>query len=204
MKIHEIEQRTPEWYDLRAGMPTASEFGKIITAKTRKPSSQAVGYAYRLAAELYAGPDVGAWGGNNDMDRGKWLEDEARSDYAFVHNVNPREVGFITDDAKTYGCSPDSLIGDDGMLEIKCLNPERHVAAFIDIHNGVVPADYVMQVQGQLMVAERKWCDLLFHHAKLPQATIRVEPDPELHDALREGIAEVIKKRDVALGILNA
>ena len=89
-------------------------FSKLITSKG-KPSKSLSEYALTLAGAVYAGKDLDSWQGNKHTDRGTELEDPARRLYEFSRAVVVDEVGFITDDAKTYGCSPDGLIGEDGI-----------------------------------------------------------------------------------------
>lgn len=198
MIVHHIEQGSPEWFSLRAGKPTASEFSKLITS-TGEPSKSLQGYAITLAGEMYAGKPLDAWEGNAYTERGKLLEEDARRAYAFLHDVEPVTVGFISDDAVQYGCSPDSLIGD-GMLEIKCLKAENHIKAILYYRkHRKCPPDYVQQTQGQMMVCERGWCDLFFHHPDLPQLIIRQERDETIIKALSEQIHNVINERDKIL-----
>src|SRR3546814_2809936 len=84
---------------------------------------------------------------------------------------------FVTDYAETMGCSPDGLVGDDGMVEVKCLKAENHIKAILyHASKGHCPPDYVQQTQGQLLICERQWCDLVFYHPDLPLLAIRQEP----------------------------
>ena len=129
MIVHNVEQGTPEWFALRAGKPTASEFSKLITS-TGEPSKSMAGYAITLAGEMYAGKPLDAWEGNAYTERGKILEADARRAYAFLNDVEPETVGFVSNDAVQYGCSPDSLINREGILEIKCLKAENHIKAW--------------------------------------------------------------------------
>ncbi len=203
MKRHNVEQNTPEWLKLRAGKPTASEFSKLITS-TGEPSKSLPTYAISLAAELYAGKPLDAWEGNSYTERGHALEDDARRLYALLHDQDPEIVGFMTDDAERYGCSPDSLVGADGGSEIKCLKAENHVKAILYYrkHNKC-PPDYVQQVQGGLLVCERQWWDLFFYHPDLPALTIRIDRDDGLISALRAGIESVLAERDRILAELR-
>lgn len=195
-KIHDCEQRSEAWERLRCGRPTASEFSSIVTSEG-KPSKSRAPYARRLAAELFGGPGVNQWGGNMDLERGRFLEDEARRHYAFMRDVEVRQVGFITDDDETVGCSPDGLVGEDGGLEIKCLNAERHTEVVMRWHDKrEINPDYVAQPQGCLLVTRRVWWDVMFYHYCLPPLIIRRQPDATYHAALNEGIAEVIAERD--------
>lgn len=204
MRIHDVEQGSDEWFALRSGKPTASEFSKLITS-TGEPSKSLSGYAITLAGELYAGKHLDAWEGNAYTDRGKLLEDDARKMYAFLHDVEPVQVGFVTDDALLYGCSPDSFIGDDGMTEIKCLKAENHIKAILYYKkHKKCPPDYVQQTQGQIMVCEREWCDLFFYHPELPRLTIRQHRDDAIAVALKGAIATVLTERDIIIEQLRA
>ena len=203
MKIHDVEQRSPEWYALRAGKPTASEFSKIVTSKG-EPSKQADGYAITLAVELYAGKPVDAWEGNAWTERGREMEEEALRLYSFAHGAEVVPVGFVTDDAETMGCSPDGLVGDAGMVETKCLKAENHAKAIVYYQkHGHCPPDYVQQTQGQLLIAERQWCDLVFYHDALPLLTIRQERLEVVQRGLVDRVPLVRAERDKVLAALR-
>ena len=132
MKIIDCEQGTPEWIKARLGIPTASEFHKIVGNATgelsrsrdkKGLSETARKYAYRLVAETLLERELDRVPGTPwAMERGKRLEPLAREQYAFTHDVELRQVGFVTTDDGRVGCSPDGLIvGARGGLEIKCL-----------------------------------------------------------------------------------
>jgi hypothetical protein len=203
MRLHDVEQRSPEWYRLRLGIPTTSEFSSLVTP-TGKPSKSASEYAVTLAAELFIGRQIG-WDGNGWTERGREMEHQAVSLYEFANDCELHRVGFITDDDGTVGCSPDGLAGDDGMVEIKCLKAENHVRAILHHQaHGTCPSDYVPQTQGQLLICQRRWCDLVFYHPELPMLTIRQEPDPNIQAVLQEQIPVVIKERDRVLVALRS
>lgn len=203
MIIHECEQNSDEWLALRAGKPTASAFSKLITS-TGAPSKSIGGYALTLAGELYAGKPLDAFEGNQWTERGHELEDSARAKYELRHDVEAVQVGFVTDDGLYYGCSPDSLICDDGMLEIKCLKAENHIKAIMYFQDkGKIPTAYVQQVQGQMFVCERNWCDLVFFHPDLPMLIVRNEPDTKIIHSLKGQIEAVITERDSIVEILR-
>jgi len=217
MKIHNVEQGTDYWHELRAGKPTASEFSNLVTTKG-EPSKSMAGYAIQLAADMYAGEPLDKWQGNEWTERGHEMEDRAR---AFYENTFPdrkiTQVGFITDDKERYGCSPDSLVqtytnsgrtelhpDGAGMLEIKCLKASRHVGVHVFFEkNGRLPADYFMQPQGQMFVAERKWCDMLFWHPELPPLLVRQAASDEIFSALRTQISACLDERNRIIEILN-
>ena len=157
--VHDVEQGSDAWRKLRAGVPSASCFDKIITS-TGAESKQRAGYAKTLAAELYSGsPLDDAWTGNKWTERGKELEDEAVRWYEFDQDVKTERVGFVTTDDGSAGCSPDRFVGTHGLLEIKCLKSENHVDAIMYFRkHGAPPTDYIQQTQGQLMVTGRQVC----------------------------------------------
>lgn len=203
MKTHEVEQGTPEWHALRAGKPTASEFSKLVTSKG-EPSKSMSDYAATLAAEAYAGEPVDAWEGNKHTDRGKELESEAMALYEFREGVDVERIGFVTDDKEEHGCSPDGLVGEDGMVEIKCLMAKNHVKAIIYYQkNGRCPTDYVQQAQGQMWICGREWVDVVFYHPVLPVLIIRQTPDAEIVAGLVEQLPKVMAERETVLAAIQ-
>ena len=181
MQILTCDQRSPEWYAARLGVPSASEFDKIITQKG-EPSKQAQKYLYRLVGERLSGKPEETYT-NGAMQRGVELEGEARSFYQLVHDVVVEQVGFCKTEGKTvYGCSPDGLIGQDGGLEIKCPNMATHVSYLINPDS--LLSDYFQQVQGGLLVTGRKWWDLLSYYPGIKPLVIRIEPDKTFQKAL--------------------
>jgi len=203
VKIHNCEQRTPEWWALRIGIPTASEFKKLVTSKG-EPSKSADDYALRLAGEIHANQaELDAWPGNTYTDRGRGLEERAVERYEFINDVQVERVGFITDDDMRMGYSPDGLVNPEGLIEVKCLKAENHIKVLLyHLRYDRCPSTYVMQPQGGLMICEREWCDLIFYHPHLPFLTIRQLPETYLHDALRRQIEHVEEYRDLVVNTL--
>ena len=173
MKYLDCEQGTEEWFRARLGIPTASQFGSIITPGG-KASSSADRYMRRLVAEWLAGVPVDNEQSSFWMERGSELEDEARSRYEFDTGNEVEQVGFIAADG--YGCSPDGLVGENGMLEIKC--PKASTMVEYYCLDGV-PGKYIPQLQGQLWVAQRQWVDFFAYHPKLHPLRRRVVPDED-------------------------
>lgn len=160
----ECEQKSAEWYEARRGLVTASMFGTVMASgKGGSESATRRSYMLKLAGEIISGEPMVNYT-NEAMERGTMMEPEIRERYAFEHGVEITPVGFIKNGTK--GCSPDGLIGEDGMIEIKSAAP--HV--LIDILlRGEPPPKHQPQCQGGLWVAERKWCDLVIgSSAKLP------------------------------------
>ena len=198
MKIHSVEQNTQEWEALRAGNPTASRFSELVTS-TGSPSKSMQAYAIELAGEMYAGRPLDTWSGNKYTDYGHEIEDEARLAYEMRTGDTVEQVGFITDDLELYGCSPDGLVGDDGMVEIKCL-PKKHIPSMLYWKkHGKVPPERIAQTQGQVMIAERKWCDLLFYRPGLPMLIVRQYPDLNFVDSLKSQLFSVMAERNLIL-----
>jgi len=173
MKIYDCIQGTPEWSYLRAGLPTASQFDRIVTPKG-KISTQAERYMFELLAERMMGHPVTEYM-SHWMDRGSQTEAEAVRFYEFTRDESTVKVGFITNDAGTIGASPDRLVGERGLLEIKVPKESTHVAYMMQ--SGSAYEEYRVQTQGQLWIAEREWNDLLSYHPELPEAIIRIGRD---------------------------
>ena len=184
-------------------MPTASEFSRLVTSRG-EPSKSAMGYALTLAAELFAGKPVDAWEGNYWTERGREMENRAISLYEFANDVTIEPAGFVETDTGETGCSPDGLVGDDGLVEVKCLKAENHIKAILysQEHGRCLP-DYVQQTQGELMICGRSWCDLVFYHPELPLLVVRQTPIEAVVDGLRTMVPKVIARRDKVLAVLH-
>lgn len=204
MLLHECTQRSPEWWALRIGIPTASEFSKLVTSKGA-PSKSAQDYALELAGEVYANEgEIDAWAGNQYTERGKGLEDEAIAFYEFMNDTQVERVGFVTDDDQRMGCSPDGLVSADGMVEVKCLIAKNHIKAILyHKRNDRSPPAYRQQTQGGMMICEREWCDLIFYHPKLPTLVVRQFPDLNLWHELKMQIEHLEEHRDLVVTALR-
>jgi hypothetical protein len=174
VRILDCEQRSPEWYAARRGIPTASEFGCIITPKRGEYAAAADTYINQLIDETVRPDADRSWGSNRHTERGCDLEPEARDLYAFERDLVPLQVGFILNDAGTLGCSPDSLIDPDGGLEVKCPDGPTHVKW---LRAGGVPDEHKAQVHGCLIVTGRAWWDFLSYCPGYPRLLVRVTPD---------------------------
>jgi putative phage-type endonuclease len=185
MRIINVEQRSPEWFAARLGVPSASNFAKVITPGGKK-STQVEGYLNRLVADILTGRSE-QQEANEAMQRGTELEPEARSYYELI--AGPvEEVGFcIHDDG--FGCSPDGVVGD-GLLEIKCPLAHTHVEY---LREGVIPSIYIPQVQGQMLVMDKKWCDFLSYHPDMKPLLVRVERDDKFCNTLHEALKELVE-----------
>jgi hypothetical protein len=175
MKIHTCEQYSDEWWKFRRGIPTASEFPNIITGKTHELAAGHNTYINRLIGDTYD-PNYGQHDDykSEAMKAGTLGEPEARRFYAFDREVVVQQVGFVTTDDGYFGCSPDSLVGDDGGLELKCPMPHTHVGY---LRAGTLPDEYKAQVHGCLWITGRTWWDFMSFCNGFPPLIIRVTPD---------------------------
>jgi putative phage-type endonuclease len=173
MKIIECEQNTPEWFKIKCGVPSASNFDKIVTTSGDKSKSTKK-YMYQLAGEKITGVKEETYQ-NAAMLRGIELEPEARNYYELLNDVEVQQVGFCLHDKEHCGCSPDGLVGEHGLIEIKCRSLAVHVECLI---NNKLPTIYFQQVQGQLYVTGREWCDFMsYYPGDIKQLIVRVYPD---------------------------
>lgn len=185
----DIEQGTDEWHALRRGVITASTIGKLVTA-TGKPANNATSRAQllQLLAERITGESEPSFY-NDDMARGHLLEPLARGIYA-EHFEQVMECGFVTAgfDGVTIGYSPDGLVGDDGLIEIKAPRRNTHLRSLL---TDEVPTEYLLQVQTGLSVTGRAWCDFISYAPGLPLFRKRCVPD-------RAVIAQLIAAAEAA------
>lgn len=168
VQIITCDQGTDEWRKARAGIPTASEFSTILAkgeGKTRRT------YMLKLAGEILTGEPMESFS-NAHMERGKIMEDEARDLYIFTQGVDPIRIGFIRNGDK--GCSPDSLIGEDGGLEIKTALPHIQIERLL---KDDLPPEHKAQVQGSIWVSDRDWWDFISYWPNLPMLRKRVTRD---------------------------
>jgi hypothetical protein len=178
MKIIECAQLSPEWWEARKGIPTASNFDRIMTPKKMVLSSQCEPYIAELIAEqICLNPNYFTEQGRpitQAMTDGVDNEPEARRFYEIERDVTVQQVGFVTTDDSRFGCSPDGLVGEDGGLELKCPMLKTQVMYVL---NGQVPDEYLAQVHGSLIVTGRKWWDFLSYCPGAPPLLIRVTPN---------------------------
>ena len=186
------EQESLEWARARCGAFTASRASDLMARAKSGPSASRGALLALLAVERITGQPVETYR-NAAMERGTELEAEARDAYSFARGVIVEECGFIADGAlPNCGCSPDGLVGDDGLLEIKCpANMAKHLDA---LRNGDHAREYRWQLQHQLMVTGRAWVDAVSFDPRFPEhlqlAIVRVERDQKAIDELVAAVCE--------------
>jgi hypothetical protein len=194
MKVFNVEQGSDAWAELRRGIPTASEFHRIVTPGG-KLSKQARGYAYLLVAEELLGRSLIVLDELEWVAHGKATEPEAARWYEAERDLDTTPVGLIKTDDERMGASPDRLVSFSGILEIKCPAPQTHVAYMVE---GFACA-YKPQVQGQLLISEREWADWVSYSPELPAALERVYRDEPYIDLLRSALDEFCDMKDALL-----
>jgi hypothetical protein len=164
LQIINCGQNSDEWLQARMGIPTASAFSKILAKGEGKTRDE---YMRRLVGELITGQPSASFK-SEAMERGHEWEPLARDLYAFQTGAELQRVGFVTDGKK--GCSPDSLIGDDGGLEIKTAEP--HILVDI-LERNDVPTAHRAQVQGSMWVCKRQWWDVCIYNKDMAETFIK-------------------------------
>lgn len=188
MIVSEHEQGTEEWFAARRGILTASNFGKLVTPKG-KPSSSALEYLAQKVAEMRLEPDayeLDRFEGNKHTDHGNAVEDEARIAYEFMSGNDVAQVGFCRSEAGPWGSSPDGLIGEEGVLEIKCPLAKKHLKWKWE---GKIPDEHKAQVHGEMLVTGADWADFFSYCRGFEPFLVRVTPD-EFTENLREALKE--------------
>lgn len=195
----ECHQGSAAWYAARIGIPTASQFSRILTQKTMRLSASAATYRNELVAEWLLGEALDD-GSSTFMERGTALEQEAVDFYELRHDSDVERVGFLLRDDRRCGCSPDGLVGARGGLEIKCPSAAVHVGYLLD----AAGEQYKAQIQGGLWIAERDWWDFLSFNPALPPALVRFERDDSFIGYLAAAVEEFCDQLDEAKARLTA
>jgi len=193
MIIHQLEQRTPEWYQIRLGKPTGSKFGNIYTSQG-KPSASQGAYINELASEWLFGEQVAVFE-NDAMKWGTKYEPEACDFFQFHSDIPVTPCGFVTDDDLRVGVSPDGLT-EAGGIEIKCPQQLKHTEYLL---GKKCPAQYVPQVQGCMWMLERDhWHFVSYHPNCRTQLVVRVDRDDKWIDGFSEEMKKFLDKLDKA------
>lgn len=168
-----MEQGSIEWFEARAGLPTASEFKTVqASGKGGGESITRAKYLRTLAGEILTGEPAPSGYTNDHMARGHEQEDDARRLFSLITDFEPIRVGFVREGRA--GCSPDSLIGENAGLEIKCAIPAVQIER---LQLGRLPPEHVAQVQGSLWVTGRQHWHFVSYCPRLPPLIVKVERD---------------------------
>lgn len=186
MTIIDIEQKSEQWFKLKAGMISGTRFAKVMAGYSTAAYKDLI---TDLAGEIITG-EVEETYSNAIMERGTVLEPQARATYIeLIGDVV--EAGFCLMDGmeQWVGVSPDGLT-DKGIIEIKCPIRKTHLNY---IKKGTLPSAYKWQCHGNMMATGAKYCDFMSYYPGLKPFIIRVEPDKEIREQLMAEIDTVIK-----------
>lgn len=194
---HDITQGSDQWLRIKHGVLSASVFKNVITPKKLQLSQAAnmrIFYdeilSQRIDETIY--PNYMSF----DMMRGHEDEPYAVQQYAKEYNCETKYCGFIINNTLGFpiGFSPDALVGDDGLLEVKSRVPKYQIKTILDHIAGrtdeIIPSEYMMQIQAGLFVSGRKWCDFVSFCNGNQMVTIRVEPLPVFQEAIENAAIE--------------
>ena len=194
MREFSVEPGSADWLGIRLGIPTASNFHKILTPATRKFSKQSRRYAFQLVAEKLLNMSLGTLDYIEHVQRGKELEPDAVRMFTASTALETSPVGFITTNDMRIGATPDRRIvgSDPAFLECKCPKAETHLEYLID---GFGP-DYMAQVQGQAFVGEAEWVMRWSYHPAMPPRLEKTYRDDAYIADLRAAIDEFNDMKD--------
>ena len=192
---YNIIQGTPPWYGLKDGVLSASQISALLTntggnSKISEDGKHTDGFntlVKKILAEIVTDTreeHIETF----DMQRGHDFEPPAFDLYLEKYNNDTRKCGFITRDmpAGKIGYSPDGVVGDDGLIEIKCPRINKHIGIIVD---NVTPDEYMAQIQAGLFVTQRKWCDFISFYDEEFMFVNRVLPDEKWQESIENAVA---------------
>lgn len=204
MRIIDCEQHSDEWHAARAGRVTASRIADLMARTKTGYGASRKNYGAELLIERLTGAvDVGGfvspamqWGTDN--------EPEARDTYAFVTGLAVAKIGFVIHPTiEMAGASPDGLVADDGLVEIKCPNTGTHVETLLTER---VPAKYILQMQWQMACTGRAWCDFVSFDPRLqPEMQLfmtRIERDDDMIQNIEDEVRLFLEEIDETVAAL--
>lgn len=200
----EIIQGSPEWFSARLGRVTASRVADVIAKTKSGYSASRANYAAQLIAERLTG-EVAESFTNAAMQWGVDHEPDARSAYEFMTDVDVVQIGIVNH--PTIGmasASPDGLVREDGLVEIKCPNTATHIDTLL---SGSVPGKYATQMLWQMACTGRKWCDFVSYDPRLPESmrlfVQRVERDDAKIAELEQEVVSFLAEVDAKVNALR-
>lgn len=199
-----IEQRTPEWFAARLGKVTASKVADVIAQTKSGYAASRANYMAQLVVERLTNTQAETFT-NAAMEWGTQQEPFARAAYEVAKGVIVEEVGFIDHPTIAMaGASPDGLIGDDGLVEIKCPNTATHIETLLDQK---APPKYIPQMQWQMACTGRQWCDFVSFDPRMPEKAqlivIRVQRWDEYINMLEREVRTFLSELDAKVNKLK-
>jgi len=161
-----MDQRTDDWFAARLGKVTASRIADVVAKTKTGPSASRANYMAQLIVERMTGKPTESYS-NSAMQWGTDTEPLARAAYEMATDTIVDEVGFVEHESLSMcGASPDGLVGDKGLIEIKCPNTATHIETLI---NGTIDNKYMLQMQWQMACTDRDWCDFVSFDPRMPE-----------------------------------
>lgn len=205
----DLQQGSDAWHQARLGKCTGSKFGSVMTKGRRKGefSNQAMTYMLAVISERVGNCPTEEVK-SKYVEWGKTHEPTARQLYQFEHGGDLSPVGFVNHPTiPNVGASPDGLVGNDGVLEIKCpYTISKHIATIEA--NAITDKNYQWQVQGQMWVTERQWCDFVSFHPYVPEKlqlhVVRVERDEDMIEDLEAAVTRFMEQVEVRVSNIRA
>jgi putative phage-type endonuclease len=199
-----MEQRSEEWFAARLGKVTASRVADIIAKTKSGYSTSRANYMAELVCERLTGRQGDSYQ-NAAMVWGTETEPMARNAYQSMTGNLVNEIGFVPHASiDSSGASPDGLIDDDGLIEIKCPNTATHIDTLL---GQSVPAKYITQMQWQMACTGRKWCDFVSYDPRMPEQMQlfirRIDRDNELVKALEDEVTKFLAELNEKLATLE-
>lgn len=199
MKVIDCVQGTPEWHQARAGRVTASRVSDLLATTKSGWGASRANYRAELVAERLTGQVAESFL-SSAMKWGLETEPEARRTYCFLNDLEVTPVGFVLHPSiEMAGASPDGLVGEDGLVEIKCPGTAKHIDTLL---NETIADEYLKQMHWQMLCTGRAWCDFVSYDPRLParmqmfvkrvhRATIPADMENKVRDFLAEVEATV-------------
>jgi len=199
-----VDQRSPEWFAARLGKVTASRVSDVIAKTKTGYSTSRDNYMAQLICERMTGTQAESFT-NAAMQWGTETEPLARAAYEAHKDVLVDEVGMITHPyISMAGASPDGVVGDEGVLEIKCPQTSTH---FETLLKGEMPSKYIPQVQWQMACTSRKWCDFVSFDPRVDDGlklfVTRINRDSEYIKMLEDEVMKFLRELEIKLNKLN-
>jgi len=199
-----VEQGTPEWHQLRLGKVTASRVADILAKTKTGPSASRQNYLIELALQRTTGIIQESYS-NAAMEWGTQTEPQARVAYEVTTNNFVDQLAFVDHPSiDWFGCSPDGLVSDRGLVEIKCPNSTTHWEYF---KFNRPPQKYVIQMQAQIACTDRDWCDFISFDPRMPERSqlliVRVDRDDAFIAEMEEQIKQFLSEVEVEVNLMK-
>lgn len=201
----EMLQRSDDWFNARLGCVTASRISDVMAKTKSGYSASRANYMSQLICERLTGTREENYV-NSAMQRGIDLESKARELYILKSfNYEVQEVGFILHPTiKNAGASPDGLVNQDGLIEIKCPNTATHIQFLKTL---TPKREYILQMQWQMACTGRKWCDFVSYDDRLPEnlsyKCLRVDYDAKLVEEIEIEVIKFLNELDAEIEFLK-